>query len=100
MATGTDPAHVETISRETSALLQAYPEKVPTAQTAVEASARATVLSWAPNTTKSYLAGWNDFTSWCMEHSCPALPEAPDVVGRYLKDLVQEMGQDHIACRN
>ena len=66
MATGTDPVHVQTVPRETSALLQASPEKVSTAQAAVEEVARATVLSWAPNTTKSYLAGWNDFTSWCI----------------------------------
>ena len=62
---------------------------MPTAQAAVEEIARATVLSWAPNTTKSYLAGWNDFTSWCIEHNCPGLPAAPDVVGRYLEDLVE-----------
>ena len=100
MATGTEPAHVETVSRETSALLQAYPEKVPTAQAAVEAGARATVLSWAPNTTKSYLAGWNDFTSWCIEHNCPGLPAAPDVVGRYLEDLVETQGKALTTARN
>ena len=93
MATGTDPAQVETVPRETSAFLQASPETVPTAQVAVEAGAKATVLSWAPNTTKSYLAGWNDFTSWCIEHRCPGLPAALDVVGRYLEDLVETRGK-------
>ena len=55
---------------------------------AVEAGARATVLSWAPNTTKSYLAVWNDFTGWCFENRCPGLPATPAVVGRYLEYLV------------
>ena len=100
MATGTDPAHVQTVPRETSALLQVSPEKVSTAQAAVEEVARATVLSWAPNTTKSYLAGWNDFTSWCIEHNCPGLPAAPDVVGRYLEDLVETQGKALTTARN
>ena len=100
MATGTEPAHVQTVPRETSALLQVTPEKVSTAQGAVEEVARATVLSWAPNTTKSYLAGWNDFTSWCNEHRCPGLPAAADVVGRYLEDLVETQGKALTTARN
>ena len=48
MTTGTDHARVQTVSRETPALLQVSPETVPTAQAAVEAGAKATVLSWAP----------------------------------------------------
>ena len=100
MATGTDPTQIQTVSRETSALLQVSPEKVPTAQAAVEEVARATVLSWAPNTTKSYLVGWNDFTSWCIEHNCPGLPAAPDVVGRYLEDLVETQGKALTTARN
>ena len=100
MATGTDPTQIQTVSRETSALLQVSPEKVPTAQAAVEEVARATVLSWAPNTTKSYLVGWDDFTSWCIEHNCPGLPAAPDVVGRYLEDLVETQGKALTTARN
>ena len=100
MTTGTEAAHGQTVSRETSALLQASPEKVPTAHAAVEAGAKATVLSWAPNTTKSDLADWNDFTSWCIEHRCPGLPAAPDVVGRYLEDLVETRGKALTTARN
>ena len=100
MAAGTDPTHVEDVSREMPALLQMSPETVPTAQAAVEEGARATVLSWAPNTTKSYLAGWNDFTSWCIEHNCPGLPAAPDVVGLYLEDLVETRGKALTTARN
>ena len=60
---------------------------------AVEAGARATVLSWAPNTTKSYLAGWNDFTSWCFRNQWPGLQATPANVGRYLEDLVEARGK-------
>ena len=66
----------------------------------VEAGARATVLSWAPNTTKSYLAGWNDFTGWCVENRCPGLPAAPADVGRYLEDLVETRGMTLSTARN
>ena len=100
MTTGTEAAHDQTVPRETSALLQVPPEKVPTAQAAVEAGAKATVLSWAPNTTKSYLAGWNDFTSWCIDHRCPGLPAAPAVVGRYLENLVEIRGKALTTARN
>ena len=100
MTTGTEAAHGQTVSRETPALLQTSPEKGPTAPAAVEAGAKATVLSWAPNTTKSYLAGWNDFTSWCIEHRCPGLPAAPAVVGRYLEDLVETRGKALTTARN
>ena len=49
----------------------------------VHAGARAEALSWAPNTRRAYVAGWNDFTSWCLEHRCAGLPASPSVVGRY-----------------
>ena len=67
---------------------------------AVEAGARATVLSWAPNTTKSYLDGWNDFTNWCFENRCPGLPATPAVVGRYLEDPVEARGMALATVRN
>ena len=59
-----------------------------------------TVLSWAPNTTKSYLAGWNDFTSWRIEHRCPGLPAAPADLGRYLEDLMETQGKALITAHN
>ena len=47
------------------------------------AGAWAEALSWAPNTRRAYVAGWNDFTNWCLEHRCAGLPASPSVVGRY-----------------
>ena len=95
MTTETDS---RTVSRETVALLPTTLEGTTTAL--VEAGARATVLSWVPNTTKSYLAGWNDFTSWCFRNRCLGLPAEPANVGRYLEDLVETQGMALATARN
>ena len=53
------------------------------------ADARAETLSWSPNTRRAYVAGWRDFTSWCLEHRCASLPAGAADVGRYLEHLVE-----------
>ena len=65
----------------------------------VSAEAQAEALSWAPNTRKAYVAGWNDFTSWCIENRCPGLPADPADVGRYLEDLVETQGRTLATAR-
>ena len=66
---------------------------------AVDAGARAEALSWAPNTRKAYVAGWNDFTSWCIENRCPGLPSEPADVGRYLEYLMETEGKSLATAR-
>ena len=73
-------------------LLEAAPSEL-------SADARAEVLSWAPNTRKAYVAGWTDFTNWCLEHCCPGLPADPADVGRYLEHLVKEKGKAMATAR-
>ena len=53
------------------------------------ADARAEARSWSPNTRRAYVAGWRDFTSWCLEHRCAGLPAGAADVGRYLEHLVE-----------
>ena len=66
---------------------------------AVSAGARAEVLSWAPNTRKANVAGWNDFTSWCLENRRPGLPAAPADAGRYLEHLMEQQGRTLATAR-
>ena len=94
MTTGTE---TRTVSRETVALMPVPPEGE--ASTPVDVGARSTVLSWAPNTRKAYVVGWNDFTSWCPENRCPDLPVAPADVGRYLEHLVEQQGRTLVTAR-
>ena len=95
MTTGTE---TQTVSRETMALLPSEVEGTHTAP--AEEAARDTVLCWGPNTTNSYLVGWNDFTRWCFQNRCPALPSDPADVGRYLEDLVETRGKALTTARN
>ena len=92
MTTGTE---VETVPRETSALLLTPPEGTPTTPADVDVlgDARAEARSWAPNTRRAYVAGWRDFTRWCLENWCAGLPAAPADVGRYLEHLVETEGK-------
>ena len=98
MTTGTDAVNVQAVSRETLALMPVPPEGE--ASTPVDTSARAEALSWAPNTRKAYVVGWNDFTSWCSEDRCPGLSVAPSFVGSYLEDLVEVRGMALTKGRN
>ena len=66
---------------------------------AVDAGARAEALSWSPNTRRAYVAGWNDFTSWCIENRCAGLPVDPADVGRYLEHLVETEGKSLATAR-
>ena len=92
MTTGTE---VETVPRETSALLLTPPEGTTTTPADVDvlADARAEVSSWSPNTRRAYVAGWKHFTSWCVDHRCAGLPAALADVGRYLEHLVETEGR-------
>ena len=94
MTTGTEP---ETVPRETPTLIPALPEGAPTPP--ADAGARAEALSWAPNTRRAYVAGWKDFTSWCLEHRCRGLPAAPTNVGRYIEHLVETEGRTLATAR-
>ena len=88
MTTGTE---ISSVSRETPALLPTPPEGTPTTPADVDvlADARAEARSWSPNTRRAYVAGWKDFTSWCLEHRCVGLPAAAADVGRYMEHLVE-----------
>ena len=88
----------QTVSRETVALIPVTLEGATSS--AVGPGARAEALSWAPNTRKAYVVGWNNFTSWCIENRCPSLPAAPAVVGHYLEDLVETQGKALATARN
>ena len=99
MTTGTeDEARIAAISLETVELLPSSAEGSPAAP--VDAGAKATVLSWAANTQKAYVAGWNEFTSWCFQNRCAGLPAAPAVVGHYLENLVEAQGKAIATARN
>ena len=94
MTTG---AETQTVSRETVALLPSEMEGAPAAP--VEAAARAEALSWAPNTMRAYVAGWKDYTSWCIENRCAGLPADAADVGRYLEHLVETEGKSLATAR-
>ena len=80
MTSGTDPAHIQTVSQETA----------NTSSSAdLLADAKAEAGSWAPSTRRVYVAGWKHFTSWCIEHRCAGLPATAADVGRYIEHLVQ-----------
>ena len=98
MTTGTE---LETVSRETPPLPLALPEGAPTTPAGVDvlADARAEARSWSPNTRRAYVAGWNHFTSWCIEHRCAGLPSAAAYVGRYIEHLVETEGKTLATAR-
>ena len=56
----------------------------------VDPGARAEALSWAPNTRKACVAGWKDFTGWCIDDRRPGMPASPADVGRYLELTVEK----------
>ena len=89
------------VTRETPALLLAPPEGAPTtlANVDVLADARAEARGWSPNTRRAYVAGWKDFTSWCLENRCAGVPADPADVGRYLEHLVETEGKTLATAR-
>ena len=91
MTTGTELAHVQTVPRETSALLPTSPEE-SSADVNLLADARAEARSWSPNTRRAYVAGWKHFISWCIEHRCAGLPARAADVDRYIERLVETEG--------
>ena len=78
---------MDSVSRETPARILAPPEAD------VLADARAEARSWSPNTRRAYVAGWRDFTSWCLDNRCAGLPTTAADVGRYLEHLVETEGK-------
>ena len=98
MTTGTETG---TVPREMPALLLTPPEAAPATSAGVDflADARAEARSWSPNTRRAYVAGWKDFTSWCLENRCAGLPVAPADVGRYLEHLVETEGRRMATAR-
>ena len=65
----------------------------------VLADARAEAGSWSPNNRRSYVAGWRNFTNWCLEQRCPGLPSTPADIGRYLEELVETQGKSLATAR-
>ena len=63
------------------------------------ANARAEAGSWSPSTKRSYVTGWRDFTSWCLDAGVLGLPTAPADVGRYLEHLVETEGKTMATAR-
>ena len=62
--------------------------------------ARAEAGSWAPSTRRSYVAGWRDFTQWCLDTGVRGLPAAPADVGRYLEHLMEARGRALATARS
>ena len=93
MTTGTEAAHVQTVSRETPALPLTLPDGAPATPAGVDvlADARAEARSWSPNTRRAYVAGWKHFTSWCIEHRCAGLPSEVADVGHYMENVADEL---------
>ena len=82
MTTGTEPAHLETVSRETPGLLPTPSTgALPAADVDLLDDAKAKARSWSPSTRRVYVVGWKHFTSWCFENRCSGLPAAPADVG-------------------
>ena len=98
MTTGTE---TDTVSRETPVLPLAFSEVVPATPASVDvlADARAEARSWSSNTRRAYVAGWNHFTSWCIEHRCAGLPSAAADVGHYIEHLVETEGKTLATAR-
>ncbi len=42
------------------------------------------------STQNAYKSDWEDFTGWCIQHSCPFLPALPVTVALYLTDLISK----------
>ncbi len=101
MTTGTEPVHVQTVPRETPTLPLTLPEGASATSAGVDllADARAEANSWSPNTRRAYVAGWKDFTSWCIEHRCAGLPVVAAHVGRYIEHLVETEGRTMATVR-
>ena len=97
----TTETEISSVSRETPALLPTPPEGAPTSPAGINvlADARTEARSWAPNTRWAYVAGWNDFTNWCLEHRCAGLPAATADFGRYLEHLVETEGKTLATAR-
>ena len=89
MTTGTEAAHVQTVSRETPAFPLTLPDGAPTTPAGVDVLVDAG--SWSPNTRRAYVAGWEHFTSWCIEHRCAGRPSEVADVGRYLENVADEL---------
>ena len=75
----------------------AEPELVPVvgsvSRGTLAVDAVAVAGSWSPNTRRVYVAGWQHFTSWCLENVCAGVPSEPADVGRYLEHLVETEGK-------
>ena len=101
MTTGTEAAHVQTVSQETLPLPLTLPDGAPARLAGVDVlvDARAEARSWLPNTRRAYVAGWNHFTSWCIEHQYAGLPSTPADVGRYIQHLVETDGKTLATAR-
>ena len=56
MTTGTEAAHVQTVSRETPALPLTLPDGAPATPAGVDVLADAMARSWSPNTRRAYVA--------------------------------------------
>ena len=101
MTTGTEGAHVQSVSRGTVPLLPETTEEANTTLDAVDvvADAKAEALSWSPNTGWAYVMGWKQFTSWCIEMGCAGLPSDLTTLGRYLEHLVETGGRTLATAR-
>ncbi|MEI6521665.1 MAG: site-specific integrase, partial [bacterium] len=42
------------------------------------------------STRNAYESDWEDFTGWCIQHSCQFLPALPGTVSLYLTDLISQ----------
>ena len=53
----------------------------------------------APNTARAYRADLRDFTNWCADRRCSALPAAPQDVARYLRERATTRAPSTVARR-
>ena len=57
------------------------------------ADARTEALRWAPETRGAYVAGWNEFTRWCLDNGCAGLPPSTEAITGYLEHLIENEGR-------
>ena len=56
-------------------------------------------IPWSPNTKRSYVSDWKNFTIPCLENRCAGVPAAPADVGRHPGHLVKTEGRTLATAR-
>lgn len=65
------------------------PQLTPAAQTTLTTWSQAASGAYADNTTRAWRADTQAFSTWCEAQGVDALPAAPELVARYLRDQAE-----------